>query len=242
MLLHRISDRAKRLLPRRLFSAVRTVGNIALTPALFSYYTGHARSALCGRPVDRFGYPVPWYTYPANHFLLAKDLRDRDVLEFGAGQSTLWWAGRARSVTSFEADPAWHARLATRVPPHVSLHLCRSFPDIEARIGARRFDIIIIDGLDVEGLGRTGCAIRSPRWLREGGAVILDNSDGSWSPDGQFRIMDFFRQEAYSRVDFYGWGPANIAPSCTSVFFRDRCFLLSGAENPIHPFPLAQHE
>lgn len=242
MSVHQLSTRVRQILPARLFSALRTAGNLVLAPALMSYYTGHARSALLGRPVDRDGQPLPWYTYPAIDLLLAKHLSDRDILEFGAGQSTLWWSSRARSVAAFEADPAWCDFLLPRIPGNVDLQLATDFPGLTAAIGPRRFDVIIVDGLDVPALGRTGLALRAPDWLKPGGAILLDNSDGSWSPDGKFRIMDFFRQQGFSRVDLYGFCPGNIAASCTSVFFKGPCFLFAGDENPTLPHPLAQHE
>jgi hypothetical protein len=244
MRIHDLSGYARRILPSRLFGALRTAGNVVLTPALFSYYTGHARSALRGRAVDRHGAPVPWYTYPANDFLAAQRYEGRDILEFGAGHSTLWWAGRARSVTSFEADADWTAYLSKLVPGNVTLHNARTFDQIDEILQGRRFDLIIVDGPDTPILGRQGCAERAPGWMAKDGGIILDNSEGSWSPDGRFRIMDYFRARGFGRVDFYGWGPANIAPACTSLFFPfgERCFLLCGEGNPIKPYPLSQQE
>ena len=57
------------------------------------------------RAVDKKGDPIPWYTYPAIDFLLLRDYRDKNILEFGSGQSTLWWAARAKFVLSLEEDP-----------------------------------------------------------------------------------------------------------------------------------------
>lgn len=229
-------------MPRRLFQGLRTAGNAVLTPALFSYYTGHARSAWAGRAVDRRGGPLPWYTYPAIDLLAAKDLAARDVLEFGAGQSTMWWAGRARSIVSCEGDAGWYGELTSRVPGNASLHLTRDLPTVLRLLEGRRFDVIVIDGPDVVGLERAVCAEYAPGWLREGGAIVLDNSDGAWSPDGRFVIMDRFRSLGYQRVDLYGWSPGNIASGCTSIFFRGACFLFAGEEDPVKPYPLAQHE
>jgi hypothetical protein len=90
------------------------------------------------------------------------------------------------------------------------------------------FDIIVIDGLD-----RLECAARAVPILAEGGAIILDNSEGYWGPEGTYPILDLFRAAKFCRVDFYGYAPGVILPHCTSLFFRDSCFLLVGDENPV---------
>lgn len=240
--LHRLSALAKRALPGSLFGAARTLGNLALTPLLFSYYTGHARSALRGRAVDRHGQPVTWYTLPMNDLLSAKDLSQQVILELGGGQSTLWWAARAKQVVCLEADPAWFEHLRKLVPANVELHLCTDFATLDAALGGRRFDLVLIDGLDVPALGRLACARRAQDWITPTGAVLLDNSEGPWSDDGRFRIMEHFRGLGFQRVDFYGFCPGNIAPSCTSLFFAPGapCFLFSGQEDPAIPYPLRQ--
>src|SRR5262245_4561702 len=80
------------------FDVLRRVGTAILTPILFTVHQGHFRSALARKAVDATGHPLPWYTYPAIQFLSAKDFCGRRVLEFGAGQSTLWWSARAGQV------------------------------------------------------------------------------------------------------------------------------------------------
>lgn len=236
MLIHRLSAAGKRLLPAPLFGAVRRLGNLVLAPALWSYQSGHARSALADRPLTRTGTPVPWYTLPAIDFLAAKDLSGCDVLELGAGNSTLYYGARARSVTAIESDPAWLHELSARVSARTTLHLCQDLATLEARLQGRSFDLIVIDGLDVPGLGRLACAQRMPRYLRPGGAILFDNSDGPWSDDGRFHFTEHFRRAGYSRIDFYGLAPGNLAPSCTSLFFRtgEPCCLLAGTEDPSH--------
>ena len=155
-------------------------------------------------------------------------MSDKSVLEFGAGQSTLWWAGRAKSVVSFESDTDWYKDLLGKVPANVRLGLTNDeASDVVSQLAEERFDVIIVDGLD-----RLICAKMSLPFLNEGGAVILDNSEGYWGRDGEYPIIEFFRNHNFSRVDFYGYAPGVILPSCTSLFFKDSCFLLSGSESP----------
>jgi hypothetical protein len=94
-------------------------------------------------------------------------------------------------------------------------------------LAGSKFDVIVVDGLD-----RLICAEMSIAFLNEGGAVILDNSEGFWGRDGEYPIIDFFNANHFSRIDFYGYAPGVILPSCTSLFFKDNCFLLAGNESP----------
>jgi hypothetical protein len=91
---------------------------------LLMFDLGHLRSIRTGVPADRHGRPIPWFTYPAIAYLEQLDLSDADVFEYGSGNSTRFWQERARTVTSVEDDPSWHARIArTLDPARVSYHL-----------------------------------------------------------------------------------------------------------------------
>lgn len=228
MFVHQVARIFKQSLPSPVFRALRAVSTAALTPIAFSYQSGHFRSALKSRAVDKSGKALPWYTYPAIDFLQQKHLTDRSVLEFGAGQSTLWWAGRSKSVVSFESDRAWYESLLGQVPANVRLRLTDlEASDVRRELAGSKFDVIVVDGLD-----RLICAEMSIAFLNEGGAVILDNSEGYWGRDGEYPIIEFFNANNFSRVDFYGYAPGVILPSCTSLFFKDSCFLLAGNESP----------
>ncbi|MEY4942961.1 MAG: hypothetical protein RL254_1142, partial [Planctomycetota bacterium] len=79
------------------------------------------------------------------------------MLEFGGGQSSIWWAKQAKRVLTFEGDQAWHDRIRGQMPTNVDLQLVQG-DSPEARVAriqqvlakdpAERFDVIIIDGLD----------------------------------------------------------------------------------------------
>jgi hypothetical protein len=182
---------------------------------------------LANRAVDSCGEPIPWYTYPSISFLSAKSFADRKVLEWGAGQSTLWWARKASLVIAIESDVEWYQRLRAIVPSNVALKLASSdVVEIAKELRDVRFDVIVVDGLD-----RFKCAVES-LWLTSvDGAIILDNSEGYWGPSGEYPILELFRAAGFSRIDFYGPAPGVIKPHCTSLFFKGSCFLLSGVEN-----------
>lgn len=223
--LHRISGAAKRILPEFIWSPARRILTALLTPLRFSLDTGHFRSSLKAAAVDRRGEPLPWYTYPAIDFLGTQDFSGRSVLEFGAGNSTLWWARRARSVTSIESDADWFASLQTLIPANASLSKAVGELDFSAIPQHAQFDLIVIDGMD-----RLAAAKIAPAIISHDGAIVLDNSEGGWGSDGEpgQPILDLLRSLGFMRVDFYGFTPGVIGTHCTSIFFKSGSFVVAG--------------
>jgi predicted O-methyltransferase YrrM len=102
---------------------------------------------------------------------------DAAVLEFGSGNSTIWFATRFRVVYSVEHDPQWHGFVSDALRVHgldnvrYFLHDSTSYARFEESAN-RLFDLIMIDGLD-----RAGCAVTALRRIKRGGTIYLDNSD-----------------------------------------------------------------
>lgn len=213
---------ARQVMPSPVFDWTRRIGSAILTPIFFSHRSGHFRSCLRQVPLDCHGAPLPWYTYPTIHFLETKDLRDKTVLEFGAGYSTLWWASHVKSVVAFEDNRGWYDRLLAKVPPNVKLvYVEDSKPEL---LGA--FDIIIVDGLE-----RGHCIKLASRLLALNGAIVADDSEGyGWN--GHSSIVGPLCDDGFSRIDFYGYAPGVSLPRCTSVLFRCSTFLLSDLGDP----------
>lgn len=228
MRINLLADRVRASLPRGLWNVFRKIGNIILGPWFFSFETGYFQSACRSKAVDRHGNPLPWFVYPAIQFLLAKDFRQKTVLEWGAGQSTRWWAARSRRVVSFEGDRDWHAMLCQNKPANATIHLVKEdLSDAARLIGTELFDVIIVDGLD-----RYKCAELSLQLLAPGGAIIVDNAEGNHGPRPGYGILNLYREAGFSRVDFYGYAPGNTIQHCTSLFYRGDCFVTRGEELP----------
>ena len=87
------ADRIGRLFGRRARRLVRRIGTAFLTPLSFALNSGHFRSAFAEKALSRRGKAIPWFTYPAIDFLVAKDFSASSILEFGGGQSTKFWGG-----------------------------------------------------------------------------------------------------------------------------------------------------
>jgi hypothetical protein len=211
---------------------IRNATTAALTPVLFSYNSGHFRSCLKRLAVSKHGEPIPWYSYPCIEFLRHRPFHDKTILEFGGGQSTLWWAKRARKVVTFEGDKRWLEKLARKVESNVELHHVAQddrtacVAEVEAVLQRRPgflYDVAIIDGL-----WRFEMIEIAVRALADEGMIICDDADGYGFHRG-------FMGRDLNRVDFYGHVPGGAFPHVTSIYFPGKSFCF----NSSHPIPIA---
>jgi hypothetical protein len=218
----------------------RTLGRLAhrflpgVTRVLLNARTlGFDHGQRLSRAVNAAGEPIPWYTYPAIEYLSQLDARDLSVFEFGTGSSSLFWAARARRVYAVENDPAWHARIAAQRPPNLQLFLREAKDGYVACLAEQqeRFDLIVIDGR-----WRRACARLAPQHLREGGLLVLDNSD--WHP---LTAADL-RAAGFLQIDFSGFGPLNAYAWTTSLFLRADTRLQKGFRSPQPIGGIRQHD
>jgi hypothetical protein len=63
--------------------------------------------------------PVPWITYPALRMLERVVQPHFKVFEYGAGNSSLWWASRVARVVSVEHDEKWASIVSERAPANL---------------------------------------------------------------------------------------------------------------------------
>lgn len=106
-------------------------------------------------------------------------------LEFGAGRSTIWLAGRVAQLQSFEESPEWHQKvggqIATAGIKNVALHLVKNrISDWEAayvthlkKIRNERFDFAIVDADHAREL----LCRRLLAQIKPGGFLMLDNAN-----------------------------------------------------------------
>jgi hypothetical protein len=177
------------------------------------------------------GAPLPWYSYPAIAFLNQTDVTGRSVLECGGGQSTRWWLSRGTKVVTLESHAAWAQELRMSIGSHARIETVRDgLEDLPADIAAAHYDIVVVDGLN-----RLRAAELAMRCVKADGAILVDNSEGNWGPPGTYPIIDLLQGAGFNRVDFHGYGPGTRLPHCTSLFFKDTCFLLRPSAPPHRP-------
>lgn len=174
--------------------------------------TGHFRSASIDACVDRQGNPLPWYTYPTIEYLKQLDFSGKDIFEYGAGNSTLFWAGVGRSVLSIEDNPGWYEKVKHGIEgrPNCEIKLITDktayIQEISRHSG---FDVIVVDGSY-----RLECAGQAVANLRPGGMIILDNADRF------IKSSQYFRDAGLIEVDMIGFGPLVAVTWCTSLFLH----------------------
>ena len=175
---------------------------------------GYADSLIRKECVDSDGRPIPWITYPAIEYLNKLDFSQKTVFEYGAGNSTLWWSQRAKTITSVEGVEAWYESIRNQLPNN-----CRILyePDHDRQIAAvgydhGAYDVIVVDGL-TQSRGRLRCCMAALKHLRPGGMIILDNSD--YLP----MSTQFLRDAGLIEVDMSGLTPLLNCSATTSLFF-----------------------
>lgn len=174
---------------------------------------GQWRSIRERMAVDATGGAVPWYTYPAIEYLSSFDFENCDVFEFGSGNSSSFWASRARSVVSVESDEEWFKAVDQNKQPNQSLLYVADAPGYVSSLAeqGRLFDVIVVDGK-----WRDQCVQEAPGHLRPGGMIVLDNSDRMLEQE----CCNALRKQGFIQVDFSGFGPINGYCWTTSVFIK----------------------
>lgn len=171
---------------------------------------GHKKSCELQKPVDVLGNPLPWFTYPAIEFLRQLNLTGLSVLEWGMGNSTLYFAARAKNILSIEHNKEWFDLINKNLPKNVTaiLEPVNDY-DLYPLKENRKFDLIIVDGVK-----RKECLNTATKLLTENGLLIFDNSDRN--PE----LCQNIRNENFIEIDFHGFGPINPYTWTTSFFFK----------------------
>jgi hypothetical protein len=201
---------------------------------------GWIKSAKKRQALDRKGNPIPWITYPAIHFLKNRLSKDMLLFEYGAGNSSLWFAQQVKEVYSVEHDEKWYRHISERLFKNINnltaylepvpeehralQYLELAFAqDIQSndyinkiKTGDRLYHIAVIDGIF-----RPGCIAAAISRLRDNGVMIVDNTDYP-----QFAgALQFLRDKGFSQIEFTGMGPILSRNSSTSIFYRkNNCF------------------
>jgi len=131
---------------------------------------------------------VPMISYRARRAIEELLTKDSQMVEFGSGNSTLWFAARTGFVLSIEDDKEWYAHVQKQ---------CSSLDSYNVRLELRTeknytnlldiqnesLDFALVDGTD-----REGCIRSVVPKLKRGANLYLDNSDKDMTrPNGDMR-------------------------------------------------------
>ena len=115
---------------------------------------------------------MPWYTYTCRAFLEPRLSRSMRAFEYGAGNSTLWYAARIVEVVAVEHDAGWAEKVRGRAPANCHVVLADDDAYVNAVKSFHPFDIVVVDGLR-----RAETAIAALDNLKHDGVFVWDNSD-----------------------------------------------------------------
>lgn len=178
---------------------------------------------------------LPWITFRAIDWLDAYLRPDMSVFEFGAGGSTLFFADRVRKLVSIEHDKGFfelvRSMLAERGVANCELilHQPRQCTAASAAFASRQEKYIgmcfenyvkaidrcadaSLDLVLVDGRARVACVRRALPKLKDGGVLVLDNTDRPGYQDA-YTIL-----EGSECHDFDGLTPWNMEVSRTTVW------------------------
>lgn len=204
----------------------KTVLKLLIEPKVFSslvsfrsfgylVQTGWFNSFKLKESVDANLNPIPWFTYSAVDFIKDRLNNKLNVMEFGSGNSTLFFAERVKKVTSVEHDNTWFQNIIKKKISNVEIKLVSSETAedyIQALSAFGKFDVIIIDGLF-----RNECIKASLKYLSESGIMILDDSERNDYADG----IKYMLSSGLKRLDFSGIAPGIFFRKCTTIFYKD---------------------
>ncbi len=167
--------------------------------------------------LDKYGQPIPWYTYPAIEYLSQFDYSDKYIFEYGCGYSSPFWAHRAKKVISIEDNEQWYHKWQDEFKfDNLIINLIQEGADYYSSIAKENafFDVIVIDGKC-----RAECAKQAVKYLRNGGFIILDDSDRVNTSEEYVSAIKMLKNAGLLQIDFYGFSPMDNYTKATSVFF-----------------------
>ena len=126
----------------------------------------------------------PWLTPAANEFLISI-LKDSDIaLEFGSGNSTLWFARRIQHLTSVEHNQDWYQKVQQMLKENgqdnVDYNCYPREQDGDGSLSAyvmqaAQFAPGSLDMVLVDGIYRDHCALKALKLICPGGILVIDN-------------------------------------------------------------------
>jgi len=162
------------------------------------------------------GQPIPWLTYSFLDFLEGRLHKGLTLYEYGAGNSTLFFAKQVASVRSIEHNEEWYRIIQNNLPDNVNIHY------IPLGDGAyqnaisseeQSFDVVLVDGRE-----RVACIKNAVNKLKENGVIILDDAEREKYKEA----FTFMKSKGFRYLPFSGIAIGAIHDKSTVVFYKDQ--------------------
>ena len=181
----------------------------------FLYKSGWIDSFKAKKPVDKNGNPVPWLSISSLMFLDDRLKKSFRILEYGAGNSSLYFAEKCLSVDSIEHDKVWYEIIRkNHSQANSKIYLFSLGDEYVNAINNLRddYDIILIDGRQ-----RNECTIFSVDYLSSSGVLILDDSER----ERYLPAIDFLKEKGFKEIKFWGFNLGSVELKATSIFYKE---------------------
>ncbi len=213
MKLYRLAQFIKLLLS---YKKLKNTTSLALENA-YLMEIGYIKSIEKGAPYSKDGAPIPWLTYSFLYFIEDRLKPDMSILEFGSGNSTLYWSKRVKTVESIEHDPNWYEKVKSmNLPKNANVSLKKVAEDGDYTKFSKtpytpNFSIILVDGVE-----RVSCLKNNYTLLEDNGVIVLDDSERKDYLTG----INFLISKGFKKLDFWGLAPGVLNHKSTSIFYK----------------------
>jgi hypothetical protein len=159
---------------------------------------------------------LPWFSYGAVDWLVKHADRELEVVEFGSGGSSIFFAQHYGRVIAMEHDAVWVSRVRELGAGHPNLEVCQidvgllADPSLLPPKLLNSTDIVVIDSVEDEGFTLRPKLLR---WVESHGhalrIVILDDAQRYGSA-----IRECSAREV---LEFQGLGPGRRGDTSTAI-------------------------
>jgi predicted O-methyltransferase YrrM len=161
-------------------------GNFVDLAGLINAFPAFTTAAV--KQLNNYRPKVPMISYRARRVIEKLLTPDSKMVEFGSGNSTLWFAARTGFVLSIEDDQEWYVHVQKQC---LSLGSSNIRHELRTETNYANLSDIKNKSLDfalVDGTDREGCVRSVLPKLKMGASLYLDNSDKDMTrPDGDLR-------------------------------------------------------
>jgi len=176
------------------------------------------------------GQPFPMLTYSFMDYFESHDFSDYHLIEFGSGNSTLYFENRVKSLTTFETDFQWYSKMKDSLTKTKYIHADSTKlinGEFDLDLNNQNTFVIIDAACNRYKLTNHVLNKGSPAF------IVLDNSEWYRNTAGLISSFNYFE------IPFWGYKNTEHWESCTSLFIRLENTVIPKSNN-YNPPPLSR--
>jgi len=172
---------------------------------------------------NKDGEAIPMLTISAIDFLDSYDFSKNSIIEFGSGQSTIYFSKKFLNVVSFENNKDFFDTLKNKLKDNVTYNFISDDDLLKNNYKVNIDDKTIVL---VDCAANRNIVIHNILKNNKPNIVILDNSE--FFPNSCKYIVS----NGYMEIPFWGLRPTEVYNSCTSIFIKNG-FVLQEKKYPV---------